>query len=263
MFHLLAYQGALGAAAADTDLTRVVDGQFSDRNNHFIFTEPYNLLLAYYQAASATRARFNVPSINGIGRHQLWPVERSATIPDWPGIQDMRDYPMPLPQNEEIAIEGSNDAAGADQTTALLWLASQGWNKNLPRGLQRLVIRATAAATGVAAAWSGDAALTFSDNLKGGWYSIVGCQVFDAGSLAYRFNFRNGNTVNGRKLMPGTLCQEAIGNTPREIFMGGLGVYGQFHSFEPPAVQVYANGAGATTGEMRLDVVYHGERQAA
>src|SRR5262245_35173909 len=257
---MLAYQGALGAGAADEALSRVVDGEFTSRGTtDFIFTEPYQMVLAYYQAVTATRARLNMPTINGIGRHQLWPVEVSATIPDRPGHQDFRDYPVPLAEHEQLIVEGSNGAAGADQANCFLWVAPPSWSRNLPRGIRRLTVRATAAATGVANAWSGDAALTFADNIKGGWYSCVGMQIFDAGVLGARLNFRNGNVVNGRKLLPGTLGTEATANTPAPIFMGGLGVWGRFHSFEPPTLQVLATGAGATTTEVRLDLVFHGE----
>lgn len=262
MHHLLAYEEDLASNAADADLDAAVDGEFSQRNSHYIFTEQYNLLAAHYIAPNATRARFNLPSLNGIGRHQIWPLNRSATVPSRPGIQDLRGYPMPLTVNEELGIEGSNDdGVDTDQAVCLLWIASPQWTPQLPRGLQRLVIAATAAPTGVAVAWSGDAAITFLDNLRGGWYTVVGMQVFDAGAFAYRLNFRNSTTVNNRKLRPGCITQEAIGNTPDTMFMGGLGVWGHFHSFEPPTVQCFNLAAGATAGVIRLDVIYHGERR--
>jgi 6-phosphogluconolactonase/glucosamine-6-phosphate isomerase/deaminase len=57
------------------------------------------------------------------------------------------------------------------------------------------------------------------------------------------------------------LAQEAVGNFPDDVFCGGMGVYGHFHSFEPPTVQSFNLAAGATAGVLRLDVVYHGERR--
>lgn len=262
MHHLLAYEEDLASMAEDADLDALVDGEFSPRNNHYIFTEPYNLLMACYLAPNATRARFNLPSINGIGRHQIWPLNRSATVPSRPGIVDMRGYPLPLSVNEELGIEGSNDdAVDEDQAICLLWIAPPTWTPQIPRGLQRLTIAATAAPTGVAVSWSAEAALTFLDNLKGGWYTIVGMSVFDAGAFAYRLIFRNSPVVNGRKFRPGVLAQEAIGNFPPEQFTGGMGVFGHFHSFEPPTVQSLNLAAGATAGVIRLDVIFHGDRR--
>lgn len=260
MFHLLGYYSSLAAAAADSDISALSDSEFSRRNNHFIFTEPYKILAIAYLAAGATRARFNVPSFNGVARMQIWPVERSVTITDDPMIQNFMDYPLDVPVNEEIAIEGSNDAGAGDPTTALLWVAPPGFNRNLPRGVQRLTVRFTGAVAGVANTWSADGAITFAENLKGGMYAVVGCQVFDAGVQAFRLNFPNSTIVNGRKLRPGGLATEAIGNRPLDLFMGGMGEWGRFHSFEPPQLQILANATGASTQEGRLDLVYLGDR---
>lgn len=259
-FHLLAYEEALAAGAANSDLDAVPDSEFSQRNSHFIFTEMYNALAFYYQAASATLARLNVPSINAIGRHQIYPFFRSATIPsDW-RVQDFRSYPMPLPENEELAIEGSNNlACGTENSTAFLWIAPPSWNMNLPRGLARLTVRATSSVAGVAQAWSSLGNLTFADNLRGGWYSIVGAALFDAGVLAARFVLAKPAIYGGRKFRPGVISMEALGNTPNPIGINGFGVLGRFHSFEPPQVEVYANATGASTQEWWLDLVWHGE----
>lgn len=260
MFQVLAYSASLGAAAADSDVAAAVDPNFSIRNNHFILTEPYQLVAAYYNALTATRARLNVPSINGVGRHLIEPVSQSASIVSRQYVQDLRDYPLALPQNEEIAVEGSNAAAGAEQATAILFIAPQGWNRNLPRGIIRINIRATASPTGVANGWSADANLAFIDNLKGGYYSVVGMRVQGTAVIAARLNFRNGAVVNGRKLLPGCPGQQAVGDFPNPIWLGGMGSYGMFHSFEPPSVAVFTSAAGAVTCELRLDVVYHGDR---
>ena len=56
-FHLLNYRVAAGVNAADTDTPATSDTIFSQRNSHFIFSEPYNLIGAMHLAVSATRAR--------------------------------------------------------------------------------------------------------------------------------------------------------------------------------------------------------------
>ena len=260
MFHLLAWEEALAAGAADSDLDAVPDPEFSRRNDHFITTEPFNMIAAMYMAASATRARFNIPTINAIGRHQFWPVNRSATVNSDPRVQDFRDYPMPLPMNEELAVEGSNNlACMTENSTLFAWIAPPTWNRNLPRGLQRLVVRATGAVAGVAQSWSALGNLTFAENLRGGWYSLVGAGCFDAGTLALRFVFPRPYIYQGRKLRPGIVCDEAIGNIIWSPQFGGLGEFGRFHSFEPPQIEIYANASAASTQEIRLDLIYHGE----
>lgn len=261
MHHLLAFSESTAAAASDDQINAVADPEFTTRNNRFIFTEPYNMIGIFGNGASMTRARLNVPEINAIARHQIWPVERSATIPDEPGWQDYRDYPMQMPVNEEVSVESTNDLAmGTEIHNFFIWLAPPSWNRNLPRGIRRLTIRVTGAVAGVAQAWSALGNLTFAENLRGGWYSIIGAQCFDAGTLALRFVFAKPFIHMGRKLRPGIICQEAIGNTPLREQFGGLGVFGHFHSFEPPQIEILANATAASTQEIRLDLVWHGER---
>lgn len=261
MFHPLIYEEALAAGATAGDMDAVADDEFTRRNDHYIVTDPFNVLAMYYQAASAIRARLNVPEVNAIARHQIWPVFRSATVPDDPRIQDFRSNLFPLSQNEEIAVEGANDLAmGTENSTCVIWIAPPTWNRNLPRGSQRLVIRATGATAGVAQSWSTLGALTFAENLRGGWYAIVGCECFDAGSLAFRFVFSKPYMYAGRKLRPGNLCMEALGNRPCLQINDTFGVWGYFHSFEPPQFQIYANATGASVQEFWIDVIYLGDR---
>lgn len=263
MFHLLAYFEQLAAAATDADINAVVDGEFTIRNNHPIFTEPYDLVGAFYNAADAVRARFNAPTLNTYGRHQLFPVLRSATIPDLPFVIDYRDYPIRLPIDEEIAIEGTNNAGAGDDTFVALLLAPPTWNRNLARGLWRFTCRATYNITSVDSAWSPLGAMTFAENLRGGWYAVLGMEVVDANVLYARLVFPRGNVVNGRRLRPGCLVDNAAGNRPWEGFRGGMGTWGRFHSFEPPQVEILANNAAAHSGEVRLDLVYLGDMTPA
>lgn len=263
-YHLLMYEEALGVAAADSDLDAVPDAEISNRNSHFILSEQFNLIAIYYMAASATRARLNVPTLNAIARHQIWPVDRSATVIADPSVPDLRDYPIALPLNEEIAVEGSNDlGAATENSTCFLFIAPPNWTRNLPRGLARVQVRATGAVAGVAQSWSLLGNLTFAENLRGGWYSIIGANCFDAGTLALRFVFPKPEIHQGRKLRPGIICQETIGNKPWPLNRGGLGVLGSFHSFEPPQIEIYANATAASTQEIRLDLVYHGTERGS
>lgn len=263
MFHLLAMEEALAAGAASAELDAVADAEFSVRNNHFIFTEPYRMLMEYYQAATVTAARWNVPKINAIARHQIWPLNASATIPDIPVVADYRDYPIELPQFEEFVIEGSNSlGCGTENSTWFGWIAPPQWNRTIPRGIQRLTVAATGAVAGVAQSWSGLGNLTFTENLRGGVYALVGAQCFDAGTLALRFVFSRPYMYQGRKLRPGIICQEAIANNPLLLQMGGLGEFGRFHTFEPPQIEIFANATGASAQVIRLDLVYLGDNPA-
>lgn len=256
MFHTLAYSLTGGAALADGDVTAPADQSFTRRNGHFIFSEAYNLIAAWVLGATITRARFNVPTLNAVARHQFWPVEVGTVVPARVYIQDLRDYPLALPINEEIAIEATN--AAAEQATAILTVATPDWNRNLPRGIQRLVVRATGAVALTAFTWSALGAIAFAENLRGGWYAVVGMQCFCPNMLAVRLVFPRVTAYNGRILRPGVLGQNAIANAPADWQMGGLGEFGRFHSFEPPQIECFGIAAGAAVQEIRLDLVYLG-----
>lgn len=259
MFHTLIYEEALAAGAAGEELDAVVDDEFSRRNLHYIFGEDWSLIADYYQAVSAIRARWNLPFVNAIGRHNITQFHRSATVPTDPRLNDYRDYPIPFPQDEEWAVEGFNNlACGTENSTYIAWVAPHGWNRNLPRGEQRLTLRATAAVAGVAQSWSLLGPLAFESNIRGGIYAVVGCQMFDAGTLAGRLVFNRMPLYQGRKCRPGFLSTEALGNTLNPVFMGGLGEWGRFDTFEPPQLQIYANATAASAQELWLDCVYLG-----
>lgn len=261
-FHLLAYaEAAVAAGATDTDITAAGADQFSRRNDHYIFSERYRILASSVMGASITRARLNMPTLNALARDQLWPIERSATVPDLPQFMDLRHDPLEVPLAEELAVETTNDLAmGTEDHTIFFWLAPPSWNRNLPHG-DRIQVRATGAVAGTAMAWSVRGAITFAENLRGGWYSVVGANCFDAGVRAFRlfpFQYRDDY---GRQLIPGGLAQEAIGNSPLALNRFELGEWFRFHSFEPPEIQILANATGASTQEIRLDLVYLGRDQ--
>lgn len=261
MFQLLAYHVTAGVNDANVDMTAAADANFSQRNSHYIFTEPYQLLADIHLAASATRARYNVPTWNAIVRQQIYPPNRSATIPSNPQICDRRDYPPMIPQNEEVAVEESNNlGAATEEAYAFLWCAPPTWTRNIPRGVSRQILRATAAVTTVANAWSAPGNMTIVDPIKGGTYVVVGAECILATVLAFRIWFIRAPLYNGRKMTPGNLATQAIGNVPLKEGRNWLGEWGRFNTFELPQVDAYANAAAAVTLELRLDTIYLGEQ---
>lgn len=264
MFHLLAYQN-LGSAAAqtNTDMPGTTDTIVGLRNNHYILTDPFNLGLAYGMGQTLTVVRFNTPSMNAYFRMQIWPLDNPAatppTVADRPAVADYLSQLIPLPQNEEMALEYSDTAGTAEREAAFLWLFTPDHSLAIPTGIIRMTARATYSITTAAiGAWSGAGTLTFAENLRGGWYSVVGLNVVDPAAWAARLVFPRGATYSGRILRPGSLVQQATGNRPDRRFMGQLGTWGKFHSFEPVQIEIIAGTAAAHTGEVRLDLVYHG-----
>jgi hypothetical protein len=259
-FHLLGYMGSIAAGAPDADLPAIADPEFSRRNNHYIFTEDYWALAFAHLAQSALRARLNVPTINAVARHIIWPVNRTLTTSSHHRIQDLRTYPLKLPLNEEIAVEVSNNAGVAEPHNVFIWVAPSGWTRNIPRGILRLTVRASASVALTASAWTPDSNIVFAENLRGGWYSVVGAYCISTLARGFRLNFVRMPMINGRKFRPGSLVTAAVGNLEEPFVDAPFGEWGRFHTFEPPQLQMLADSSVADTQELRLDLVYLGEQ---
>lgn len=262
MFHLLANNIAALNSAAFTAATGVPDAEFSRQaGNSFVFSEQYNLLAAFARGATLADCRLNVPSVNQVARHHIFSLNDAATVPSNPQVHETFDTPIALPTYEQIIVEATNSAAGAENTDILMWIAPQGgFNRNIPAG-QRLVITGTATTTGTTASvWNGLVPIIFNENLKSGWYSVVGAMCIRAGSEAFRIVFAKAPMNGSRKMRPGGLCIQAQGNLPywRQM-QGGFGVWGRFHSQEPPQFEAYQTTGAAVAHLLWLDVVYEGQ----
>lgn len=263
MFGLLMYSGAAGAAAVYTDLTAAVDQEFTQRNNHYTFTEPYELLASCYGGDDVTNGRLLMPSWNAIGEFSLWPPNISAadTILSPPRVQWFDGARPELSVNEELQAQITSTAAMAIGYDAL-WIVTKDWTRNLPRGRLTIPVRATGAVALTATTWSAAGAITLAQGLRGGVYAVVGASCFVANGLAFRLIFPRSKMYHGRKLRPGWLCNEALGDidaAPIASDPFALGVWGYFHTFELPQIELFGNAAGAATQEIRLWLQYLGE----
>lgn len=260
--HTVAYSESLGAVT-NSDVNAANDDVLGTRNSHLILTEPYDVLAVYGSSSTLTRARFGNATLQQKAIPHLWPLGRSDTIPSRPPIMDRRHMPIMLPQDEEITIEATTDAAGPVIANFIMWLAAEGWSQNIPRGLDRFTVRATAViVAGAASQWTALANLVMERDLIQGSYAVVGAEVVAANAIAYRIRFPDQVAVNNKQLRPGGLVQNALGDIPWEAQSGQLGEWGRFHTFTLPQLQVFDDTAGGTY-EVRLDLVYLGSTREA
>lgn len=260
-FHTAAYSESLGAVT-NSDVDAVADEILQRRNAHLIFSEPFDLIAAQPFGDTLTRLRFANPSLTVRGTSHMWPLMRSAVNVSRPRPYDLRDMPLRMPQNEELTLEATLTAAGPVQAGAVLWFAKPQWTRSLPAGIEQLLVRATAVvAAGSETTWTALAPLVMERDLFNGVYAVVGCAVTAANARAFRLDFPSQRVVEGRKLRPGGLVEDAVGDFSWEAQMLGLGEWGRFHTFELPSIQVLADAAGGTY-EIRLAVVYLGSDQA-
>lgn len=264
MFHTVAYHLAAGSAQTLATVPAVTEPVLTTRNNNFILTDPFNLAMAYGLGSVITELRANFPTLNAYGFHEFWPIDEQgttlSTVPDRPAIIDYWRQPLKLPTDEELNIQVSCTPGTTEHDVLLMWLATPNHQFTIPSGVQRLTIKATYSITPAAIyTWTGGNAMTFTTNFRGGWYVVVGLAVEDPGVIAARLIFPKNTPYNGRVLRPGCLVQQSYANRPAPQFMGQIGVYGFFNSFETPQIELLSTTTGAHTGDVRLDLVYMGD----
>lgn len=257
MYHTVVYNVAAAAAGAtNVDLLAATDTELSQRNNHYVLTERYRLLAAAAVGASVTRGRYQVPRWNAIGEATIFNANRALQPPSNPQWDHYLHYPPEIPQNEEFQVQLSNNlGAATEQENVVLQLIPDTWSQNLERGDYAFPVRATFTVTPTLNAWSGGQALTFSQSLRGGTYAVLGCVVQGTNAVAYRIIFPRNKLYLGRRLRPGGLTQNALGdavsNMPGAQPMS-WGTLGYFASNELPTIEVFGTLAGAITYQVFL-----------
>jgi hypothetical protein len=260
MFHLLAWGATTAAAAGTNDLTAFIDAEFSQRNSHYLFSEQYYMIAAAEYGVEATNAFLLSPTLNAITQFAIWPINVSKTSASPPRMDFWFKSPVPLPQNEEIQFEQVQTAAVADQVTGLMWIATQGWTPKIPVGLPPIPVfdvAITFTPTLVLNAWSTPALMTLAQNLRGGTYAVVGAEFEGANVVACRIIFPQAFIYQGRRLRPGTVASNALGDLPSVYGSVGplvFGQWGQFTTAELPMIEATGAVAGAVAcvGRLRL-----------
>jgi len=153
--------------------------------------------------------------------------------------------PTPLEGGEALNTQMAEDAAGASRVTALVWFSS---GPLAPVTGPIFSIRATSATTLVANAWT-NGALTLTQTLPHGTYSVVGMRANSAGLRAARLVFV------GLTERPGCAGVDADSDIQDALFrLGGLGSWGTFANDAPPTVDFFSASADAAETVI-LDVI--------
>lgn len=265
MHVLLAYTASNPGATANNDMAALVDPDFSQRNNHYIFTESYRIGYLMAQSTGMTDARLLTPTYAALNSDgfRIASFQQVAGIGGVPTLADrLIHQPLMVPQMEEFQFQGSKTAVGAAQQFGLMSLITDGWSANLEHGPQMMFEATTASFTPAANVWSGPQALVFNSNPRGGVYCTIGASLQQtADTLAFRMIFPRSSMYNNRKLRPGWVAQNAIGSFEDVITQVNrfhLGIWGYWHTFEPPQIEVLATTSAAMTPIFRFWNVYLG-----
>lgn len=279
MHTILIYNGTEGSPATNNfDLTAATDPNFSTRNGHYIFTEDYRFLYLSAWGAHITDATVRSPQINALSTDglRLGSFQKAAGIGGVPTLVDRwAQSPIFVPKWEEVQFLASTGTASEVLWGAMV-LGTTDWTQNIPLtsggaagnvlGMPIVLEATTGAFTPTVNTWSQDQALVFNSNPRGGVYAVIGaaCQQA-ADTLAFRINFVRTKLYNGRKLLPGWFAQNAVASFEDVITQVNrfhLGVWGYFHTFEPPLLEVFASTSASMTPILRLWCVYLGQDES-
>lgn len=271
MFHLLGYTDLTNnGLLTDCPAITTNETSFSARNGHWILTEAYDAVAWGVFGATVTAAQFFDSTYNAINIPQLYPVNLAIVPGNNPNVMDLRKMPWPLPMNEELAVQISGGAGGAEPDYALLWIVPSGsapWAVAPPIStptMPRVFANVTATITLTAGVWSPFVTITFVNPLRGGAYQVNGAYWDVAHALAFRVNFVKAPLYNGqRKMFPGDLVENVYGNVPKKQGQDWLGAYGKFNNFELPQLSVLGTTSeGSATYNGILDMSYLGNTGA-
>jgi len=245
-FSVVAYTESQDTAGVLTEVAAATDQHITTDGDDILVPEwAPNLAAVCAIGATISRAQISSPSLRQRTLLDVSPLNIGAEPLGAQAYMPMFERPITLEPGEGLRALVAEGAAGAEQETVLVWLASE--MEGVPEGdIEQ--IRCTSATTLTAFSWS-LCTLTLSQQLRAGTYAIVGMRAISAGALAARL------VIPGSQFRPGVVGYDAESDYAPEIFRpGALGVYGTFdHRFIP---QVEFLSVSADTSEViYLDVI--------
>lgn len=272
MFHLLSYFFTQAAATTLQTMTMVADGAIAQGTVGYRFTENYRLLAAKALAANLTAVEFSSPTLNALSKWAVYPFDLSATIPGNPNIDDYRQFAPSLPTYEDVSALVSNSLVGAQTSILHAWIGTQQWTPDMsiiqqmasgndPYIGRRMTMFVNPTLNKGAFGWGADANVVFEQLPRGGVYAVIGGNVVAANCTAWRINFPRMPLYHGRKLFPGDICSNALGDVPNWRMRPWMGVWGCFHTWEPFFMSLFGAAAGTVQITGFLDLVYLGGNQ--
>jgi hypothetical protein len=245
MNHLVAYRGDVAIGAIYQDIPAAQDQATNQFNTRYVFQEDRRVIAAYGQGGLFDAMRMTTPMWRMISFPEITPFAVVAAPPlvtpyMWLGANG----PSVL-MNDEMGVQVSNLTAGILTATVGIWVEV---NPRPAPGGMITPIRCTGAIVAAAGVWT-NGVLTFTQQLPAGKYAVVGMFAVGANLIFARLIFPNQPT------RPGCLgfVSKANPYLPMQRF-GVMGLWGEFHTYAPPQLEVFASGATATQ-EIVLDIV--------
>lgn len=243
MFHTVAYKST-GNTGVDVDATPVTDGLMTIQDGHFLPQSNVKLLYAYSGGLTQAYARIVTPTLRQITGPHIRPLDNFAHPTSFPAFARYNLNPLTLEGLEEISLVTNNTSTAVCFAVLGLSLTPV---MPAPQG-NIFTLRGTDTTTLTAGKWS-TLAVTWSDTLPTGSYVCVGLSAFAATCIAARLTFE------GQWERPGCIGTDLVTSQEYNFFhLGNLGVWGNFHSYRMPTVEVLSVSAD-TAETVFLDLI--------
>jgi hypothetical protein len=245
MHHTSANYGTV-AQTTEIDLPAINDSYFTIQNNHFLPQRTSKILYAAAMGTLLTRCRISTPTLGVITSPFIRDISPALNVGNPQIFADYSADPLGVNALEEVVIFQTDSAVTSESNAAIL-----GWDMGQspqPAGTV-FTIRGTATGTLVVGAWTSVGTITWQNQLPTGIYAVVGAIFQSAGAIAGRLILEN------TPYRPGGLAITTITNRTAPLFrLGGLGVWGQFHNYAMPLVEILSSSAD-TASEIYLDLM--------
>lgn len=248
MHHTVAWSNTAVSNTTEVDLTPVVDAVVPvTAANHFL--PQRDIPIVYIAAASANlqRARFSTPTLALVTTPFIRPINQALNFGVPQRLWDLSEQPLTLKGLEEITMLVTQTGGAAQQVVAVAGLMWQ----SIPAPPGNIwTLRGTSSSTATINVWT-QITVTWFNALPTGTFAVVGMEAFSTTNIASRLILEN------QVPRPGVLGITALTNFPNQIFRGSsysdLGVWGQFHNYNMPLVEVLCTAAD-NSFEIYLDV---------
>lgn len=245
MFHMAAFSGLSVNSGNLELLPAVIDGWAQVQNNRFVLQEETPLIAGASFGSSMNRSQIFCENFRRVAPLELAPIATSYTANS---IMAMPFFP-PAGKNlcKLSALEARYVATNPNDSFQIY-----AWFGLTPAKLANpdvYTIRLSQSIVTVAHVWKPEQ-LSILDNIPYGRYQVVGCFAHASVGGAIRFRFRE------QGMLPGTIVSAATaGFQIQDLRRGGMGVWGEFLSTQPPTVEVLSATSGTRTYTIYLDVI--------
>jgi len=248
MFTMVAFSESLDPAGVYVNLAGVPDQHVKVEGDAITVPE-FNHLIGAHGCLGTTAAQLRLvsPSLRRVNPNYVTPLVLGLDNALWAKNSVDPSVAIPLEINEALEIQENSNPAGAEQHTALVWLAP---GAIVPISGEIHTIRAEITLALLAGAWS-FSEMDFADELPVGEYAVVGLSGVISTGVGLRL------VPVGSPNRHGVPVSELVDDPEVDNFRKGrMGEFCRFNSITPPGVEVIGSAAvGAATYQIFLDIM--------